>query len=197
MTKDMEELAREGMRQLTETMRVSPDLAARTYRQHQRRRRRTLTGLAGAAVLVAAGVTAAVTTLGTAGHQPAAQLTAWTVVKQANGDIEVTIDQLKDPAGLQSTLNADGVPASVSFSGQFNPACARSGSPQSNEAVIKNIITGQLQRGSATGSAFTVNPSAIPSGLGLQIGVTNAPVAPGYAIGFALVQASQQCTGVS
>ena len=35
---------------------------------------------------------------------------------QANGDIDVTINQLKDPAGLQATLRADGLPAIVIFS---------------------------------------------------------------------------------
>jgi hypothetical protein len=42
-----------------------------------------------------------------------AQLAAWTVAKQANGDIKVTVRQLSNPSGLQSTLRADGVPANV------------------------------------------------------------------------------------
>ena len=29
----------------------------------------------------------------------------------------------RDPAGLQATLRADGIPASVTFIGQQNPAC--------------------------------------------------------------------------
>ena len=37
MSSDMEELAREGMRQFTATIRVSPDLAARTFDRHRRR----------------------------------------------------------------------------------------------------------------------------------------------------------------
>jgi hypothetical protein len=58
---------------------------------------------------------------------------AWTVARQTNGSIQVTIRELRDPAGLQATLRdpaslqatlrADGVPASVTFSGQPNPAC--------------------------------------------------------------------------
>jgi hypothetical protein len=32
------------------------------------------------------------------------------VAKQANGDIKITIRELSDPSGLQSTLRADGVP---------------------------------------------------------------------------------------
>ncbi len=42
---------------------------------------------------------------------------------RADGTIAVTIRELRDPAGLQSRLRADGVPASVSFFGQQNPSC--------------------------------------------------------------------------
>jgi hypothetical protein len=45
------------------------------------------------------------------------------VTRLADGDISVTINQFKDPAGLQSTLRADGVPASVTFASQQNQAC--------------------------------------------------------------------------
>ena len=54
-----------------------------------------------------------------------AQLAAWTVTNQADGGIRVTIRELRDPAGLQRTLRADGVPASVTFLGHPNPACHR------------------------------------------------------------------------
>jgi hypothetical protein len=56
-------------------------------------------------------------------HPAGAVLAAWTVTKLADGKISVTIRELKDPAGLQSTLRADGVPASVTFASQQNPAC--------------------------------------------------------------------------
>jgi hypothetical protein len=101
------------------------------------RTRRRIPGVAGAALTVAAGAALAVTTLVPSGHpglassghpglassghpdsHPASvRLAAWTVAKQANGDIDVTINQLKDPAGLQATLRADGLPVTVSFSG--------------------------------------------------------------------------------
>jgi hypothetical protein len=41
------------------------------------------------------------------------QLAAWTVTKQTDGDIHVTIRDLRDAAGLQAALRADGVPAKV------------------------------------------------------------------------------------
>ena len=96
----------------------------------RRHRRRLIPGMTGT-LAVAAGAALAVTTLPPASHQataqagrrPAANLAAWTVTKLAGGDISVTISQLKDPAGLQGALRADGVPASVTFAGQLNPAC--------------------------------------------------------------------------
>lgn len=55
--------------------------------------------------------------------QPTVRLAAWTVTKLPDGNISVTVRQLQDPAGLQSTLRSDGVPASVTFGQQTNPAC--------------------------------------------------------------------------
>ena len=46
-----------------------------------------------------------------------------TVDRQADRSIRVTIRELRDPAGLQHTFRADGVSASVTFTGQRNPAC--------------------------------------------------------------------------
>jgi hypothetical protein len=127
MSSDIEELAREGMRRFTATMQVSPDLAARACQRHRRRARRKLTGLAAGAGAAAAGAVVAVTALAPAAHpathQPAAQLAAWTVTKLVGGNISVTIRELNDPAGLQATLRADGVPASVRFVPQQNPVC--------------------------------------------------------------------------
>ena len=65
--------------------------------------------------------------------EPGAQLAAWTVNRQPDGSIKVSFfRQLHDPAALQATLRADGVPVSVTFIGQQNPACqpySSSGSP--------------------------------------------------------------------
>jgi hypothetical protein len=107
-----------------------PDVETIMARGRARRHRRLIPGMTGT-LAVAAGAALAVTMLAPAthqatpqaGHQPAAHLAAWTVTKLADGDISVTIRELKDPAGLQGTLRADGVPASVTFAGQLNPAC--------------------------------------------------------------------------
>jgi len=67
MSSDIEELAREGMRQFTATMHVSPDLAARTCERHRQRRQVLRAGLA----LGAAGAVAAAAVIAAVGHGPA------------------------------------------------------------------------------------------------------------------------------
>ena len=87
------------------------------------RKRRRIPGIAGALALAAVAAFA-VTALWPASHQsghgPGAQLAAWTVTKQADGTVYVTIRELRDPAGLQSKLRADGLPASVIFGNSPN-----------------------------------------------------------------------------
>lgn len=71
MNSDIEDLAREGMRQFTETMQVSPDLAARTFTRHRQRRHLLRAGLA----LGAAGAVTAVAALTVVAHSPATKAT--------------------------------------------------------------------------------------------------------------------------
>jgi hypothetical protein len=72
MSPDIEELAREGMRQFTATMRVSPDLAARACERHRQRRRHVLrAGLA----LGAAGAVTAAAVITAVAHGPATKAT--------------------------------------------------------------------------------------------------------------------------
>jgi hypothetical protein len=113
-----------------------PDPETIMARGRARRRRRLIPGVTGT-LAAAAGVALAVTLLAPASHQPppvatashrasrqpAARLAAWTVTKLADGNISVTVRELKNPAALQGTLRADGVPASVTFASQQNAAC--------------------------------------------------------------------------
>jgi len=141
---------------------------------------------------------------------------AWTVVKQANGDIKVTIRQLSDPSGLQSTLRAEGVPATVTSLAQPDPSCRPYPMTQ---ALFKSIYQAQNAAGSGN-TILTIHPFALPSGAGVQIGAATGqqvgdrglhqaavnqtihqPVhqaaAPAHnvALRVGLVYASQQCTG--
>jgi hypothetical protein len=156
------------------------------------RARRRIPGVAGA-LAVAAGAAVAVTVLvpasHPASHQPGAELTAWTVVKQADGDVYVTIRQFRDPAGLQARLRTDGVPASVTFTGQRNPACQ----PYPYHPGLTGKVVSVRPEGQRP--LTIINPSALPRGAGLQF-VSSAPRQGTVAgVGVDLVQASPQCTG--
>jgi hypothetical protein len=94
MSSDIEELAREGMRQFTATMQVSPDLAARTFERH--RRRHVLRGglaLAAAGAVTAAAVITVVThgpTTATNIAAPALRARLLVALDNASGDILYT-----------------------------------------------------------------------------------------------------------
>lgn len=140
----------------------------RRARVQQRRR---LIPAAGA--LVTAGAVAvaalAVTSAAPASRQPQARLDAWTVSEQANGDIQVTINQLKDPSGLQATLRADGVPASVTF-GQQNPACHSYPHSGGNLELIRQVFEHPAPGEHPVGAyVYDIDPSALPSGAGVDI----------------------------
>jgi hypothetical protein len=198
-------------------MNTPPDAIARNGLA--RRRWHRLTGLTGA-MAVMAGTALAVTALApsghTASHPRTAQLAAWTVAKQANGDIKVTIRQLSDPSGLQSTLRADGVPANVTFLAQHDPSCRPYPMTQ---ALFKSVYQAQNAAGSEN-TILIIHPSALPSGAGVQIETATdqqvgdrslhesavnqtihhsvhqiAARAHNVVIRVGLVYASQQCTG--
>jgi hypothetical protein len=192
-------------------------------RADQARRHRRLGMLAGAGGLAAVAV--AVSVALPASHQaqghppsgPAARLAAWTVTRQAGGSIQVSFfGELRDPAGLQRTLRADGVPASVTFIGQQNPACQAYPSPPGNPPSSfrqPEPFQGPLSRvvgapfSNPPGDAMVIHPAALPPGAGLQIAVMRG-IPPGPAgpwpypkgsghpvVEVGLVKASPQCTG--
>jgi hypothetical protein len=172
-------------------------------RGHAVRARRRRVPAAAGALVVAGGAALGVTTLapsgppapaaaGTAGSQPAVvRLAAWTVARQANGDIDVTIRQLRHPARLQATLRADGLPAHVSFSGHPGSAVCQPYSKWANVMIGYRSLTWTLRRGGS--DAFTIHPSQLPSGAGLSITIEKINGFPNPE--FVVVHASQQCTG--
>ena len=173
--------------------------------------RRSVGGLS-VAGLVAAGVLA-VTTLVPAGRPPTVQLAAWTVVREADGNVTVSIRELKDPAGLQSTLRADGVPASVTLINQQNPACQPypDGTPrQGVTPLLKQVFPVPYQNLSLapppaqaaqgpppmrpSSSIVVIDPTALPGQAGVQLGVSpdgKALLLP------QVVYASLRCTGTT
>jgi hypothetical protein len=179
------------------------------------RARRRIPGAAGT-LAVAAGAAVAVVMLAPAAHQPdhpaSAQLAAWTVVKQDDGSIAVTIRELRDPSGLQATLRADGVPASITFFGQPNPACHID--PRAAGLTGTVIETGNpLQRHPRPGNfeqttppgkppvsypVYLIHPSALPHGVGVQLAATIQSLPTGNGsieVTGDLVYASPRCTG--
>jgi hypothetical protein len=162
--------------------------------------RRRIPAAAGA-LIVAGGAALGVTALAPSGHPaPAAagkagshpavvQLAAWTVARQANGDIGITIRQLQHPAQLQATLRADGLPAHVSFTGNPGTVCQ----PRRVSSDVELDIYRFLERNGS--DVITIDPSVLPSGVGLNImGFPSGSSGP-VAIGIQTVYASRQCTG--
>lgn len=156
-----------------------------------RRRVRRLAGtLAVAAAAAAVAVAVAVATLVPSGHP--AQLAAWTVSRQADGKIHITIRELRDPAGLQRTLRAEGVPTVVSYS-YATRLCQSDWVPEP-QALFDTIAQVHAEK---TTESIVIDPSAIPHGLKLAIGddilLPDHPKGgpPGISIGF--VNSTRQC----
>jgi hypothetical protein len=168
------------------------------------RARRRIPALAGAMAAVAAAVfavTALLPGLRPASHRSGTQLAAWTVVKQADGNVRVTLRDLRDPAGLQGKLRADGVPVSVTFLGQPDPACQMY-PPAVQMAHFPAVVEVPAFPFPTTpgGTIVVIHPSALPRHAGLHLVARFAPdphhgAGTLVAVGGLLVHASQQCTG--
>jgi hypothetical protein len=173
---------------------VRPSIPASEIIARARRRRvgrrliPGMTGAAGAAVAVMALLPAG----HLASHQPRVRVAAWIVVHQPGGIIHVTIRELRDPAGLQAALRADGVPASVSFGNGQQTACrpypGGGFNTSGNPALINSVFP-------QTG--VNIRPSALPSGTGVLLAFSQRSRhgVPGIGVEVAVVQASRQCTG--
>jgi hypothetical protein len=176
-----------------------------------RRRVPQATGVLGAAAAAAVAVSLALPASRPAASHPASspgvQLAAWTVTRLAGGSIKVTFREATDPAGLQRTLRADGVPVSVTFTGQQNPACQPYTSSGSTTFWPFGPATGPLdgsrfihhaQDAFTTPYALVIDASALPAGAGLQIWTSGTPgSADNFQLNVSLVTASPQCTGSS
>jgi hypothetical protein len=154
------------------------------------RARRRVSGLAAGALAVAAVAVLAVTALLPGSHQagrpPPAQLAAWMVTKGPGGTITVTVRQLRDPAGLQRRLRADGVPASVTFFGHQPRSCHRY--PALTPALMGRVFGGH-------GPPLVIHPAALPSGTGIQLNPGHYPPGGPIALAAGVVRASPGCTG--
>jgi hypothetical protein len=202
-----------GVRSATPAERI----ISRSRAVRARRRVPCVAAAIGTAAAAAAAVTVALSpTPPAAGHPaashpasgPAAKLAAWTVARQADGSIRVTIRELRDAAGLQRVLRADGVPASVTFPGPENPACRNL--PMPHPRWRPGLTHAQLSGGPVYPGpppyALVIRPAALPPGAGVTLFYPTAaqirtfhhyhqypgsPLTPSVG----LVHASPQCTG--
>jgi hypothetical protein len=121
-------------------------------------------------VTLASGTSGIHSTSGTSGTSGTshAQLTAWTVQKEANGTIDVTIRDLLDLAGLQQKLSADGVPAEVITDKHYPASCV-------NYTAMKEDMASVITNGPGVPDnyAFVIHPAGIPSGSKLLLDVTH------------------------
>jgi hypothetical protein len=192
-----------------------------------RRSRFAVPALIGAVAATAAAIAAPVLP-GSPGHArpghgggpPRTSLAAWSVARQPDGLVLVTIRELRDPGGLRRMLHADGVPANVrfvphNFMATTSPsaiprACRAPHLSNRANALLQGKITPPwplLRPGASTGIArnskpgvvLAIRPSAIPPGIGIYLaawaarpGTGNGPY---LTMQTNLVQVSPQCTG--
>ena len=200
---------------LDETERRGRALRAR------QRRHRVIAGAA-AAIAIAGVTTVAVTSLtrapvpagavetyppGQLGHPVTGggtRLAAWTVKNAADGMVDVTVSQLSDPAGLERTLRADGVPAYVDF--RNGPLSSSPGLPTACEgAAISMQASAEIQTkilpppaqdiAVRDGIALAFDKQAIPKGIGIYLGIQSGSSYHEWGFSMNLVQDSPACTG--
>ena len=167
------------------------------------RRRRLRYGLAAAAAIAA--VTALTLLPGSGSHGGSngttrVKLAAWTVSARPGGRVRVTIRDLRNPAGLQRQLRADGVPATVRFTSQIPRPCLYYPEPARHPfRLLDRIFPQNGQAGGQT--VFTINPAAIPAPIVLWINVSPPSAQPGrhgrrsveFSASWTLVYASGRC----
>lgn len=156
-----------------------------------RRRRRLV--LRAAVATASAGAVAATVVLTQSGgqqarpHRPAGPAgPPWTVSQISGQAIRVTVRQLNDPAELQRTLRADGVPTYVRVvpiqvkriirtvhghrvtDAEVGPTCTYV-RPVPSSVPVRGALTNTEPSGGLDGTAFVVHPAAIPRGYALTI----------------------------
>jgi hypothetical protein len=136
------------------------------------RRRRLRHGLAavGTAAVIATAAALALPSIGANGASPD-RLAAWTVTTEPGGKLTVTIRQLRDPAGLQRRLRADGVPATVRFTGKNPHPCLYYPLAPKQAVRLQGRIFPRTRHASGQ-TAFTINTTAIPARIGLWVTVS-------------------------
>jgi hypothetical protein len=162
----------------------------------------TAAATATAALVLTSGPAPAPGQLGRAGHARTVVTTAWTVHEDADGTVTIRLRQYANPAGLQHTLQADGVNATVrsipytvhtisipapgpahknpgaqAGHGVAVPACNYATTDNARQAVQHAVVTIVKQ---ANPAYFIIHPGAMPHGSALFLAfMANVPAKTG------------------
>jgi hypothetical protein len=145
------------------------------HRSRAIRARRRIPALAGALTAAAAATAAAALVLtsgpgavpgqqAAAGHTRTVVTAAWTVREDADGTVTVYLRQYANPAGLQQTLQADGVNAIIRPAPAAYPTCMFDSTNWAPLAVQNAVLTLFRQDHHPF---FIIHPDAMPRGSAL------------------------------
>ena len=159
-----------GVRMNTEAEAILADGGSLRRRRHRRR----AYGAGATALAAVAAISVASLVPGSSGASGTsdAQLTAWTVQKQPDGTVGVTIRDMLNLAGLQRELNADGVPAVIYADEKNPPGCVNAKASADMVAVVDPGSQGDSD-------FFVIHPAGIPSGSELLLDVFRGTVPAG------------------
>jgi hypothetical protein len=131
------------------------------------RRRRLVLGMAAAGAAAAAAVVTPIVAPG--GGATAFATADYSVQPHPDGTFTVTIKQLRDPAGLQRALRADGIAAYVRYLPTPDGPCAyqQRGSGKADFWLMPEIVSGPTASSRTT--ILTIHPAKLPRGNALLI----------------------------
>ena len=132
-----------------------------TARARTRRLRRNLPGVSAAGLALGIGLALALSSSPSAARTVHVNLDAWSVNTTSTGLVNVTIRELKDPAGLARTLANAGIPVQLTFGRVCSPSSGDL--PQLSQVLHKLGGRGDV--------VLTINPAAMPAGTELVIGI--------------------------
>jgi hypothetical protein len=151
--------------------------------------------IAGAVLVLAGGPGTVAAQHGTSGHARAVVTAAWTVSQDADGTVTIYLRQYADPAGLQGTLQADGIKAivrpiphvllAVFHRPVAQPTCQYAITDRAPLKVQEAVWTGagqnaRLRPGTVPVRIFIIHPEAMPPGSALFLAfMTNVPLKTG------------------
>jgi hypothetical protein len=141
---------------------------------------------AAAALVLTSGPGAVPGQRGTAGHARSVVTTAWTVREDADGTVTIYLQQYANPAGLQQTLQADGINAivrqiptvlrTVGNQTMPFPACNYWTLTDAAPAAVQQAVWAIANKGQTLPVEFIIHPDAMPRGLALFLAfLTGAP----------------------